>query len=106
MARALNIGVTAWSPLDNGALTGKYTSGNGQPNGKTEPRRLDREDMSGFRPNERGWQIAEQVRQLAGKCGQPPSQVALNWVRHKGAIPLAAGRTSSANAGESGLSAK
>src|SRR5580698_2019016 len=45
MAQALNIGVTAWSPLANGVLTGKY---HGQKASETD--RMNNEMMKGFLP--------------------------------------------------------
>jgi aryl-alcohol dehydrogenase-like predicted oxidoreductase len=40
MAKALNLGVLAWSPLANGVLTGKYHS-----EGKAEAGRMSRQEM-------------------------------------------------------------
>src|SRR4030081_1426460 len=45
VAKALNIGVTAWSPLANGVLTGKY---HGQ--GSSDGGRLANDMMKGFMP--------------------------------------------------------
>jgi aryl-alcohol dehydrogenase-like predicted oxidoreductase len=45
MAAALNVGVTAWSPLANGVLTGKYHG-----HGSGDPGRMDNEMMKGFLP--------------------------------------------------------
>src|SRR5574341_614896 len=47
MAKALNVGVTAWSPLSGGVLTGKY---HGQ--GSAEPGRMSRDDMKEFLPEQ------------------------------------------------------
>ena len=44
MAHTLDVGVTAWSPLASGWLTGKYT--NGKDDG--DDKRLDNEMMEGF----------------------------------------------------------
>ena len=40
MAKALNVGVTAWSPLAGGVLTGKYY-GQETANQNREPGRMD-----------------------------------------------------------------
>jgi aryl-alcohol dehydrogenase-like predicted oxidoreductase len=41
MAKALNIGVTAWSPLSNGVLTGKYDGRGGSGPGPHEQRHVE-----------------------------------------------------------------
>ncbi len=86
MARTLDIGVTAATPLASGWLTGKYT--NGQENGR-EPKRLDDKWMSGFvERNQRNQAIAQTVDQIADQIGQSSGQVALNWLREQGVIPI------------------
>src|SRR5436853_1298098 len=45
MAKALNVGVTAWSPLANGVLTGKYHG-----HGSDEPGRLNSDTMKDLMP--------------------------------------------------------
>src|SRR6266851_4198650 len=47
MARELGIGVTAWSPLSNGVLTGKYHG-----HGQSEPGRMNSETMKTFMPEQ------------------------------------------------------
>lgn len=90
MARALDLGVTAWSPLGGGVLTGKYN-----PGAKEEAARADARltRMTG-RLSERNLNIAEEVRSLAGEIDRPPSQVALNWIRQQpgGPIPIVGAR--------------
>lgn len=86
MARSLDIGITAATPLASGWLTGKYT--NGQENGQ-EPKRLDDKWMSGFvEKNQRNQAIAQTVDQIAQQIGQNSGQVALNWLREQGVIPI------------------
>jgi aryl-alcohol dehydrogenase-like predicted oxidoreductase len=53
MARALNIGVTAWSPLSNGVLTGKYHdhAGHGE-RGSSEPGRMNNDMMKEYLPEQ------------------------------------------------------
>ena len=85
MARALDIGVTGWSPLASGILTGKYSK---TTNGKesTEPKRLEKAQFAEL--SERNLAIADEVQQVAQEIGCTPSQVAINWVRSKGVIPI------------------
>jgi len=48
MARSLNLGVVAWSPLSNGVLTGKYHG-----HGASEPGRLSGDMLKDFMPEEK-----------------------------------------------------
>jgi aryl-alcohol dehydrogenase-like predicted oxidoreductase len=77
MARALGLGVTAWSPLAAGLLSGKYTAANGS-NGE---RRLDK--IPWDRRSERNLAIARAVDEVAAELGKPSAQVALNWLRQR-----------------------
>ncbi|NDJ61590.1 MAG: aldo/keto reductase [Chloroflexi bacterium] len=74
MARALDIGVAAWSPLGGGVLTGKY-------NRQTDEARR----MRGT--SERNLTIAAALGQIADDIGRPPTQVAINWVRQQTSVP-------------------
>jgi aryl-alcohol dehydrogenase-like predicted oxidoreductase len=93
MAKALGLGVTAWSPLAAGLLTGKYR----QQNADGGPKRAD----AGSVPlmSERSLEIADRVVDVAEEIGCPPAQVALAWVRQQGAIPVLGGRNHSQIAG-------
>ncbi|MEL4897676.1 aldo/keto reductase [Crocosphaera sp. Alani8] len=89
MAQTLDIGVTAWSPLASGWLTGKYSKE--KTNG--EERRLDDEMMEGFvDKNQRSLAIAGEVDKVAQQIGKSPSQVALSWLLSKGVIPIIGAR--------------
>ena len=76
MAKALNIGVTAWSPLGGGVLTGKYN----QPN--PVDGRLSMTDQP-FQILDHDLKIAETVLEIAREIGKSPAQVALNWLRNR-----------------------
>lgn len=85
MARDLGVGVAAWTPLASGWLTGKYLPGRHGEGG----RRLDDPVMSRFLPRtERNVAIAEEVGRIADEAGCRPAHVALNWLRHRGAVPI------------------
>ena len=89
MAHTLDIGVTAWSPLASGWLTGKYSKGNDSG----ESRRLDDEMMEGFvDKSDRNLAIAKEVDKIAEKIGHSSSQVALSWLLGKGVIPIVGAR--------------
>ena len=75
MARSLDIGVTAWSPLGMGVLAGKYN----KDNKNKEPKRFDpNHPMVSTFVNERNISIAKEVQAIANKIEKTPSQVALN----------------------------
>ncbi len=88
MARAMNLGITAWSPLGSGLLTGKYTRSTG-PGIK---RRLDTVAFKEIDDNT--YSIAREVDRVAGEIGKHPAQVALNWVRQQPrVVPIIGART-------------
>jgi aryl-alcohol dehydrogenase-like predicted oxidoreductase len=83
MAAALNVGVTAWSPLANGVLTGKYHG-----HGSGDPGRMDNEMMKGFLPEQqRTDRIVAAVKTVADEVGRSMAQVALAWLRYR-AVPV------------------
>lgn len=88
MARALGLGVLAWSPLASGLLSGKYNRDGGQ-----EPRRLDVNTFVAA-ADARALQVADAVTRMAREIGRPPTQVALNWLRAQaGVLPIIGART-------------
>jgi aryl-alcohol dehydrogenase-like predicted oxidoreductase len=80
MAKALNIGVTAWSPLASGVLTGKY-HGHGS---STEPGRMSSDMMKDFKPEQqRADRVVATVKKLADQLGRSMAQVALAWLQYR-----------------------
>jgi aryl-alcohol dehydrogenase-like predicted oxidoreductase len=79
MAKALNIGVTAWSPLASGLLTGKY-----QGNGPSEPGRMSSDMMKQFLPEkQRGDRVVAAVKTVSDEIGRSMAQVSLAWLRYR-----------------------
>ncbi len=79
MAKALNLGVTAWSPLAGGVLSGKY---HGQ--GQSEPGRMDNEMAMDFRPDQqRADRIVAALKKVSDEVGRSVAQVALAWLRYR-----------------------
>ncbi len=77
MAKALNLGVTAWSPLSNGVLTGKYHG-----HGTSESGRMSGDMMKQFLPEEvRTARIVAAVKSVADQVGRSMAQVSLSWLR-------------------------
>ena len=88
MARALDLGITAWSPLGSGLLTGKYA----QSADNQAERRLDKAPFKEI--DDENYSIAREVERVANDIGQFPAQVALNWVRQQSpVIPIIGART-------------
>jgi aryl-alcohol dehydrogenase-like predicted oxidoreductase len=76
MSQALKIGVTAWSPLSGGILTGKY-----QSKGSSTNARFDSEMMQQFKPEEeRTDRIVAAVKSVSAETGRSMAQVALAWL--------------------------
>jgi aryl-alcohol dehydrogenase-like predicted oxidoreductase len=79
MAKALNIGVTAWSPLAGGVLTGKY-HGHGSP----EQARMTADMAKDFMPEPvRSGRIVAAVKSVSDETGRSMAQVALAWLRYR-----------------------
>jgi aryl-alcohol dehydrogenase-like predicted oxidoreductase len=70
MGQSLGLGVTAWSPLAGGFLTGKYRNG-------VEGRFAD---PDGHTWTDREWQLLKPLEEVAGRLGVTMAQVAINWV--------------------------
>lgn len=82
MAKALGIGVTAWSPLASGLLTGKHMKGTEQDS------RMSSEMMKGFKPKEdRHAAVIAAVVEMAKEMGISAAQLALAWLRHR-SVPV------------------
>jgi aryl-alcohol dehydrogenase-like predicted oxidoreductase len=80
MAKALNVGVTAWSPLAGGVLSGKY-HGHGS---STEPARLDSDMMKNFKPEQqRADRVVAAVKKVSDETGRSLAQVALAWLQYR-----------------------
>jgi len=79
MAKALDIGVTAWSPLSNGVLTGKYHG-----HGGSELGRMNSETMKTFMPEQQSaTRIVAAVKIVSEQTGCSMAQVALAWLRYR-----------------------
>ncbi len=81
LATCQDLGVLplAYSPIGQGRLTGKYTAANPPPGKRTFSNH----------PMEVVDQVVAELRRIGEKHGgKLPSQVALNWVMSKGAVPI------------------
>lgn len=91
MANGLGLGVTAWSPLGGGILTGKYNRGDAATE---QPRRLDTFTWMQV-PDERNLAVAAEVSRIAEEVGCPASHIALVWLARKqpNVIPILGARS-------------
>jgi len=79
MAKALNLGLTAWSPLSGGVLSGKYHG-----HGSSEQARLNSDMMKGFMPEQqRTERVVAAVKSVSDQVGHSMAQVALAWLRYR-----------------------
>jgi len=79
MAKALNVGLVAWSPLAGGILSGKYNSGQSGGDG-----RYTNEMMRSFLPERsRQDRIVAALRKVSQESGRSVAQVALAWLRYR-----------------------
>lgn len=89
MARQMGMGVTPWSPLKGGILSGKYTRDNVQA---VQP---DRGDWVKSFLDERVFSILDAVHRVAAQTGSKPAQIALAWLNKKPGVtsPIIGART-------------
>jgi aryl-alcohol dehydrogenase-like predicted oxidoreductase len=83
MAKALNLGVTAWAPLSNGVLTGKY-HGQGSSEQKGESGRMSSDMLKEFMPErQRTDRVVAAIKTVSDEIGRSMAQVALAWLRYR-----------------------
>jgi aryl-alcohol dehydrogenase-like predicted oxidoreductase len=77
MARELGLGVTPWSPLRGGVLSGKYT----RENANTV--KADRGDRVNAYLTEKNFAVIDELSRIAGELSTSPAAVALAWVQSR-----------------------
>jgi aryl-alcohol dehydrogenase-like predicted oxidoreductase len=77
MARELGLGITPWSPLKSGVLSGKYTR---QNHGS---RKSDRGMFADANLTERTYDIVDALSAIAREKDSTPARVALAWLAQK-----------------------
>jgi len=80
MAKALDIAVTAWSPLGGGMLTGKYKRNTEKPKDARYAQGAWSEDLF---ITDKNFTIVEAVEKVAGELDRTPAQVAISWIRQQ-----------------------
>jgi aryl-alcohol dehydrogenase-like predicted oxidoreductase len=77
MAQEMGLGVTPWSPLKSGALSGKYTREN---RGKMKSDRGDR--VTDFL-TDRGYDLLDELQKIAKELSSTVAAVSLAWVQSR-----------------------
>ncbi len=77
MANEMGLGITPWSPLKFGVLSGKFTR---DKHGKHEPGRGDwvKEHL-----NEKAYDIIDELIKISKELNTSPARVALSWVQNR-----------------------
>jgi len=75
MARHLGMGVTPWSPLKGGVLTGKHTRDTKPKEGEA---RTAKKELT-----EHEYTVIDALIKVADESGHAPAQVALAWCQHQ-----------------------
>ncbi|MGW5669404.1 aldo/keto reductase [Micromonospora sp. NPDC003776] len=84
MAQSLGLGLTAWSPVAGGLLSGKYRR---TGDGLTGAGRLGGGAGANGRPvSDRDWRVIEALEGVAAELGRSMAQVAINWVATQPAV--------------------
>jgi aryl-alcohol dehydrogenase-like predicted oxidoreductase len=77
MAQEMGLGITPWSPLRGGVLSGKYSRENAA---QAKPGRGER--VTAYL-NERAFTIVDELQRIARELGTSPAAVALAWVQNR-----------------------
>jgi aryl-alcohol dehydrogenase-like predicted oxidoreductase len=86
-AQELGLGITPWSPLAGGFLSGKYQRQGNTGRGEGRLEIMKNMPNSGFQKfKERNWQILDVVLDVAKEINKSPAQVALNWAANQPGI--------------------
>jgi aryl-alcohol dehydrogenase-like predicted oxidoreductase len=80
LALELGLGITPWSPLASGLLTGKLNRDLTGAKGRLTSFDISKSPLHAKYATARSFDIAEEVVRVASELGKTPAQVALNWV--------------------------
>jgi aryl-alcohol dehydrogenase-like predicted oxidoreductase len=84
-ALEFGMGITPWSPLASGLLSGKY-QGDGGISGEGRLQAVREHPAFSGLFTERNWRVAGELIKVAKEIGRSPAQVALNWVTNRPAV--------------------
>ena len=89
MAAAMGLGITPWSPLKGGLLSGRYRRGDGQAATRGRERFVDRNR------SDVNFAIVDRLVEIAARIDATPAQVAIAWVMARAGVasPIVGART-------------
>lgn len=102
VSQELGLGITAWSPLSGGFLTGKYRASSSGLDGDG---RLTGAGRNGLQRADGDWQTLAVLEAVAAELGVSMAQIALNWVATQPGVASAIVGASSAEQLTSSLGA-
>ena len=80
MALEHGLGITPWSPLKSGVLSGKYTRANaGQV-------KAGRGDWATSALTDKAYAVIEELTRIAAELGSTPARVAITWIQQRPAV--------------------
>ena len=77
LARDQGLGITPWSPLKSGVLSGKFTRAN------AGTVKADRGEWATAALNEKAYAVIDELTRTGAELHASPAQVALSWVQHR-----------------------
>jgi len=80
MAIEHGLGITPWSPLKSGVLSGKYTRAN------AGAVKADRGEWATAALTEKAYAVIDELIKISKELGSTPARVALSWVQHRPGI--------------------
>ncbi|WP_017324006.1 aldo/keto reductase [Synechococcus sp. PCC 7336] len=84
LVRALGSGITVWSPLASGLLSGKYKPSQDGAEGLGRLATVADSGNPAFNKfTERNWEIVAELEKVANELGRSMAQVAVNWVTNR-----------------------
>lgn len=86
MALSLGMGITPWSPLASGLLTGKFGRGFSSGEGRLTSFDVRKSPIHAKYASERNFDIVGELVAVARELGRSPAQVALNWVTRRSGV--------------------
>ena len=75
MAQELGLGITPWSPLKSGVLSGKFS--------RESNDRSDRGDWANAHLNDKTFDLIDMLKQAAAELNASPAQVAISWINNR-----------------------
>jgi len=102
MAQSLGLGLSAWSPVGGGLLTGKYKR---TSHGLAGAGRLGDSGAPSQPVTEHDWKVIEALQRVAADLERPMAQVAINWTATQPSVATVVIGASSVQQLESNLAA-